>query len=305
MAGFFKRLSMSETGQAALAWAAVQYLRIVKSTNRWELRCPPETEALLERGAPIVACFWHGRLAVMRAAWRDDPARFHMLISGHRDGEVIAVAMRKLGFPVISGSSRRGGSSALRAMCQVLWDGGSVGVTPDGPRGPRMRAKLGAIKAAQAAGVPIVPVTGAVARCKILKTWDRFMGADFFSRGVIRFGTPIIVPGDADRAVMEARRAELEESLNRLTREVDLACGLEPVEPAPPGPWKTSGKDAGGNGLSEPAPEPDETVGARPEALASPEAASPETASPGTASPDPEPGEGVDRLAGGAGHARP
>ena len=298
MAGLFKRLSMSEWGHAALAWSAVQYLRIVKATNRWELRCPPESEALLEGRAPFVACFWHGRLAVMRAAWRDHPGRFHMLISGHRDGEVIAMAMRRLGFPVISGSSRRGGSSALRAMCQVLWDGGCVGVTPDGPRGPRMRAKLGAIKAAQAAGVPIVPVTGSVARCKVLNTWDRFVGADFFSRGVILFGEPMTVPKEADRAAMEALRAELEARLNALTREADEACGLKPVEPAPPAAgW--SGEKGNGHPLTGPEPE-------APDGLEPPEPLSEAQSLPDNeALPEAERPEDPERLADGAGRAGP
>ena len=247
--GLLKDLTKSNLGQACLAWSAVQYLRIVKATNRWELRKTPAAAALLDQGGPFVACFWHGRLATMRPAWPHDPARFHMLISGHKDGAVIARAMRRLGFPVISGSSRRGGAPALRAMSQVLWDGDCVGVTPDGPRGPRMRAKLGAIKAAQAAGVPILPVTGAVARCRILKTWDRFMGADFFSRGVILYGEPIAVPKDADRAAMEACRATLEESLNALTAEADRACGLEPVEPAPAPETGPDANGLGDNGL--------------------------------------------------------
>ena len=283
MAGLFKRLSMSPTGHALLAWGAVQYLRAVKVTNRWEQKVPAATAALLDDDKPVVACFWHGRLAVMRPAWRRSPSRFHMLISGHRDGEVVAIAMRRLGFPVISGSSRRGGTSALRAMSQVLWRGDSVGITPDGPRGPRMRAKLGAIKAAQAAGVPIVPVTGSIRRCRVLKTWDRFLGADFFSRGLLLFGEPIEVPKGLDRDGMEAKRLELETVLNDLTREADLACGLEPVEPAPPGAAAGNGKPANGHGAeSQPATDRELPDGLEADPVDEPE-----------------------RLAGAADHARP
>ena len=228
-----RRASRKQLGQAALAWCAVQYLRIVKLTNRWERRAPPAAEALLAGDESFIGCFWHGRLATMRAAWPHDPGRFHMLISGHSDGAIIARAMRRLGFPVISGSSRRGAVPALRSIKQVLARGACVGVTPDGPRGPRMHAKLGAIKAAAATGAPILPVSGAVKRCSVLKTWDRFMAADFFSRGMILYGEPISVPPNADRATLEHYRLELETRLNALTAEADRLCDLEPIEPAP------------------------------------------------------------------------
>ena len=253
---FVRRASRKRLGQAALAWFAVQYLRIIKLTNRWELRKPPAAEALLAGDEPFIGCFWHGRLSTMRAAWPHDPSRFHMLISGHSDGAIIARAMRRLGFPVISGSSRRGAVPALRNIKQVLASGACVGVTPDGPRGPRMRAKLGAIKAAAATGAPILPVSGAVRRCSVLNTWDRFMAADFFSRGLILYGEPIKVPLGADRATMEHYRLELENRLNALTAEADRLCGLEPVEPAPVDKRASesddgmSGKGGSGNGLS-------------------------------------------------------
>lgn len=231
-------------GQAALAWCAVQYLRIVRLTNRWVRRASPEAEVLLDNQTSFIACFWHGRLSTMRAAWPHDPGRFHMLISGHSDGAIIARAMRRLGFPVISGSSRRGAVPALRSIKRVLAGGACVGVTPDGPRGPRMRAKLGAIKAAAATGAPILPVSGAVRRCTLLNTWDRFMAADFFSRGIILYGEPIMVPLGADRATLERCRLELEKRLNDLTAEADRYCGLDPVKPAASPP---TGAD---NGLS-------------------------------------------------------
>ncbi len=238
-----RRASRKQIGQAVFAWCAVLYLRIVTATSRWERRRPPAAAALLEGEAPFIACFWHGRLATMRAAWPQDPARFHMLISGHSDGAIVATAMRRLGFPVITGSSRRGGASALRMIAQVLSEGGCVGVTPDGPRGPRMRAKIGAVKAAAVSGAPILPVSGAVRRCTLLGSWDRFMAADFFNRGIILYGEPLSVPADADRETLERCRRELEERLNALTAEADRLSGHEPVEPAAPPPASLPERD--------------------------------------------------------------
>ncbi len=228
-----KRVLRSKTGQALIGWLLAGYLRLLRATTRWRITRPPAAAALLDGGTPFIACFWHGRIATMRAAWSREPKRFHMLISGHRDGLVIARAMRRLGFGTIEGSSRRGGAEAFRALRQVLERGDCVGITPDGPRGPRMRAKIGAIKAAQTSGVPVLPVSGAVRRCRYLGSWDRFCLAGLFSRGVILFGEPLNVPSQAGKEELEALRLELERRLNELTAEADRLCCHAAIEPAP------------------------------------------------------------------------
>jgi lysophospholipid acyltransferase (LPLAT)-like uncharacterized protein len=222
--------------QATLAWLAARYIWLVWRTTRWRYELPPETADLLTGKRAAVFCFWHGRLAVMRAAWRGgDTERFHMLISGHRDGAFIARAMRGLGMSVITGSGSKpqsGGSEALREMREVLARGHVVGVTPDGPRGPLMRAKGGAVMVAQATGAPLVAVSGAVRRGRLLGSWDRFLLAWPCNRGVLLFGRPIAVPEVARLEELEEARRRLEDDLIALTAEADRRCGRQPVPPA-------------------------------------------------------------------------
>lgn len=231
-----KRLLKNAWTQGALAWLAARYIWLVWRTTRWTVELPPETAALFAARKAAVCCFWHGRLSVMRAAWRGrDRQRFHMLISGHRDGAFIARAMRGLGMSVITGSGSKpqsGGTEALREMREVLARGAVVGVTPDGPRGPLMRAKGGAIMVAQATGAPLVAVSGAVRRGRLMGSWDRFLLSWPFNRGVILFGRPITVPEEARLEEIEAARRRLEEELNALTAEADRRCGRDPVPPA-------------------------------------------------------------------------
>ena len=148
-----------------------------------------------------------------------------MLISSHRDGRFIADAIEKIGFQTVSGSSRRGGGPALVGLTRILRQGGAVGITPDGPRGPRMRAKAGAIKAAQISGVPVLPVSGSLRHVRFLHSWDRFCVPRPFSRAVIAWGSPIYVPRDADDTLLEAKRHELEQALNDLTAQSDQRMG--------------------------------------------------------------------------------
>src|SRR5690554_6596878 len=173
--GAARRLVRSEQGRRLLAGAIALYIRLVHATTRWQREMPPETRELIEAGKPFVVAFWHGRMLPMRGAWTGRPERLHVLISGHRDGRLISTALQRLGFPSVSGSSRRGGATALRAMGRELAQGACVGITPDGPKGPRMRVKPGAIKAAQLAGVPIVPVSASGRPALVLKSWDRFL----------------------------------------------------------------------------------------------------------------------------------
>lgn len=229
-----KRLGKRRAARRLAARAAGLYLKLVHRTTRWQQEMPDETRALLTGDSPFIAAFWHGRMVMMRTAWPGRPRDFHMLISEHTDGQMIARGMQHLGFSTISGSSRRGGLTALREMGRRLTEGAAVGITPDGPKGPRMRAKAGVIAAARRAGVPILPVSGAASRSLLLGTWDRFCLVFPFGRGLLLWGSPITVPVGTDNATVEEARVALEQQLNRLTAEADRRCGRPLVEPAAP-----------------------------------------------------------------------
>jgi lysophospholipid acyltransferase (LPLAT)-like uncharacterized protein len=230
-----KRASKSEWGQSLLARLAVLYLRFVDWSLRWTVEAPPATAALMAGREPVIVAFWHGRMLIARGGWRNEPERLHVVISDHSDGRLIARAIGYLGFSRIRKPRRGGETSALREMRRVLERGDCVGITPDGPRGPRMHAKAGAIKAAQLTGVPIVPGSGSSSRRRLFGSWDRFCLLLPFGRGLLLWGEPIYVPRDADKASVEIARRALEDSLNALSAKADRALGFEPVVPAAPG----------------------------------------------------------------------
>ena len=156
-----------------------------------------------------------------------------MLISQHRDGQLIARTIGHFGFETIVGSSSHGGARALRSMVTALAAGDCVGITPDGPRGPRMRADNGIVTVARLSGVPVIPVAYSINRGQLLDTWDRFLIAWPFSRGVIVWGEPIHLARDADEATAELMRQRIENNLNAITAEADRLCGRRPIEPMP------------------------------------------------------------------------
>ena len=226
-----KTLTAKPQVRALLCRLAAGYLGLVHATGRWTLIGVDGMGAYVTRGRPIIACFWHGRMLMMIYAWRWAERR-RMLISRHRDGQFIAGIIARFGVSTVVGSSSRGGTSAVRELLAILKAGESIGITPDGPRGPRMRAQMGAVRLAQLSGAPLFPVTFGVRPRRMLSSWDRLVVVLPFTRGVVIYGEPIEVPRNAGAEQLEGTRALLERRLNEITAEADRLTGYETVEPA-------------------------------------------------------------------------
>ncbi len=219
-----RRVLRSARLRRLLCWVIHLYIRFVYLTNRWTVEGAEVPRRLRREGSGFILAFWHGRLLMIPMAWQR-LAPMHMLISAHRDGRIIADAVTYFGVQSIAGSSRRGGSSALRAMLKQLEGGECVGITPDGPRGPAMTASSGIVNVARLAGVPIVPIVFATSRRRVLRTWDRFHLALPFGRGVFLWGEPIEIAADLDPAGLEQARLEVETRMNEMVREADRRVG--------------------------------------------------------------------------------
>ena len=200
-----RRVVRSDRLRRLLCWVIQLYIRFVYLTNRWSVEGGEIPRQRRGSGRAVILACWHGRLLMIPMAWQR-LAPMHMLISAHRDGRIIADAVTYFGVNSIAGSTRRGGSSALRLMLKQLAAGDCVGITPDGPRGPAMQASLGVVNVARLARVPIVPVVFATSRRRVLRSWDRFHLAKPFGRGVFIWGKPIDVEPDLDEAGVERTR---------------------------------------------------------------------------------------------------
>jgi lysophospholipid acyltransferase (LPLAT)-like uncharacterized protein len=229
-----KSLTRSEGARRLFCWLGSLYIRLVFVTGRWDVVGGEIPAELWDRGVPFILAFWHGRILMMPYCWRLGlPIR--MLISSHRDGALISGTVKHFGIDTVAGSTRKGGSGALRAMLHALKSGIWVGITPDGPRGPRMRASEGVVQVARMSGAPVVACSFSAARRKVLGSWDGFLVAWPFSRGVFVWGEPVSVARDSSAVEQEQARLAIEASLNAVTSEADQRMGhafFGPAEPA-------------------------------------------------------------------------
>ena len=228
----------SPTVVAAAGWLGSLYIRLVLATSRWEVRGRAHFDAAVARKGGVIGATWHGRLC-LAPYWMPPGRRTVGMISANRDGEVIARVLARFGVGAVRGSSYdrvkgrdKGGAKALvDAEAELAW-GSVLVITPDGPRGPRMRVQPGTAQLAVRTRTPVYPMTFSVRRARQLKSWDRFLLPYPFNRGVQMMGPPLMPPTDASPEAVEDFRVKIETALTALTREADIACGRTPVEPA-------------------------------------------------------------------------
>jgi lysophospholipid acyltransferase (LPLAT)-like uncharacterized protein len=217
-----REIASSRAVQQTVGTVGAWYLRFVWATSTQVL----EPADIYERvQTPAIIAMWHGQHFLMPFIKKANAEhRAKVLISRHRDGEVNAIAAEKLGIGTIRGSGahngefhRKGGVSAFTEMLDALKDGYNVAMTADVPKISRI-AGMGVIKLAQHSQRPIYGVAIASSRRKELNNWDRTAINLPFSRIALVASEAITVDANADAAMLEAKRLEVQNELNRLTR---------------------------------------------------------------------------------------
>jgi lysophospholipid acyltransferase (LPLAT)-like uncharacterized protein len=178
-----------------------------------------ERDAALARGERWIFALWHARLLALTYTHRGRGVA--VLISQHRDGELIARLVRHLGFVTPRGSSTRGGGEGARALLGHAGERRLLAITPDGPRGPARRVKPGLIWLASRSGLPIVPAAAAASREWRMRSWDGFRVPQPFARVLVGYGPPIAVPAELDETGTEHWRARVEAAIDELTDRID------------------------------------------------------------------------------------
>lgn len=178
---------------------------------------PADIAAYSKRDQPVAMVLWHNRLflasEIVRRYRAGRPA--YALVSASKDGGWLTAFFSLAGVRTVRGSSSKLGREAASAMVEMLRLGHDVGLTPDGPRGPRYEMKPGAVIVPRRTRAPILVIGADFSSAWQLKSWDRFYLPKPFSR--VRMRCEVLMPEQlADR---DAGMALLHERLLALNRD--------------------------------------------------------------------------------------
>jgi lysophospholipid acyltransferase (LPLAT)-like uncharacterized protein len=194
---------------AAIATLGYPCLAALGSTYRFSVRGLEHLDNAQTLGQPILA-LWHGRILPAAIYLRD--RRIVAITSENFDGEWIARILTRFGYGAARGSSSRGARKALRQMIRDVRER-PVAFTVDGPRGPARVAQRGAVWLSKATGNPVLPFHLEAARHWTIPSWDRTQIPKPFARVALSFGSPFVVPREADGEALEQHRQALERAL--------------------------------------------------------------------------------------------
>jgi lysophospholipid acyltransferase (LPLAT)-like uncharacterized protein len=188
-------------------------LRAVNATLRMTVSGEPEDLS------NSIICGWHGKSFMFANQFRGHG--YWVIISHSNDGEMQTRIFSRLGFQVIRGSTGRGGVRAAVEAIRALRNGGTMAVTPDGPRGPSGVVQGGVMLMAQKSGARLIPCGLYAKPCIRAKSWDRYMLPIPFGRGMILMGEPVLVPADATEAQVEEIRQQFQAAIHSLEVEAE------------------------------------------------------------------------------------
>ncbi len=184
-------------------------------------------DELKRNGKNVVVAFWHGSMFVGWFLHRSQTNwNISALVSQSSDGEFLSTILERWNFTMIRGSSHIGGTEAMQLMVEEVESGSSLAITPDGPRGPRHEMKMGAVRVAQRAGVPLIVVGIAAATKKQLRSWDKFEVPLPFSSIVAKYSEPIIVPKELSNELLNEFKLKMQNLMMKLTEDaMELSRG--------------------------------------------------------------------------------
>lgn len=167
-------------------------IRLLYLTNakRFHLPCAFPQE-------PVIFAFWHSDLLMQSYLYyrfRSVP-KAKVLISEHFDGQLIARTIKFFGFGTIHGSTTRGGARVLFQGLKSLGEGYDIGITPDGPKGPRYEVNDGIVVMAQKRHTKVIVFHCVPSSYWQLRSWDKFVVPKPFGRLDLYASEPIDLEG--------------------------------------------------------------------------------------------------------------
>lgn len=158
--------------------------------------------------------FWHEYIPYM--LYLRKRCNLTMLLSRHKDADILGEVADIFGFGTVRGSTSKGGAEAVRTMMQKSKQC-HLTMTPDGPRGPRRKLSRGCIFLASKLQIPLILLGLGYDRPWRMPTWDKFAVPKPFSRARCIFSPEIFVPPNLDKKMSEEFCLAIEKTMTQLS----------------------------------------------------------------------------------------
>ena len=173
---------------------AVLYIFVVKLTSKINIYNEDSPTEYWIKNKPFILAFWHSQLMMISFTW-SYKKKLNVLASGHSDGRFGAIVGNFFKLNNIQ-TSKNNKNISLRPVFKLLKSKQYIGITPDGPRGPKEQVSEGIIKIARNTNVPIIPIGFWSSKNLKLKSWDSFLITLPFSKCNFVWGQAIKIPED-------------------------------------------------------------------------------------------------------------
>lgn len=178
--------------QNILVLLAILYIQFVKFTSKIRIENNNYPNKYWKDEKPFILAFWHSQLMMVSFSW-SYKKKINILASGHSDGRFGAKVGNFFKLNNIQ-TSNKNKNLSLRPVFQLLKSRQYIGITPDGPRGPKEKVPEGIIKIAKSSNVPIIPLGYWSSRNFTLRSWDSFLITLPFSKCNFVWGEAVKIP---------------------------------------------------------------------------------------------------------------
>ena len=215
-----KKLLKNFLIQNILGFFAFLYIRAVSSSIHFENESIPKK--FWNDDKPFILAFWHNQLMMISLSWKNNK-NVNILASGHSDGRFGAIVGKYFNLNNIQ-TSKKNKNISLKSIFRLLNDNNYIGITPDGPRGPKEIVSEGIIKIAKIAKIPIIQIGFWSSKNFKLKSWDSFLITLPFSKCSFVWSEPLEIPTSIKENQFQHYQKLLQEKINQNVKRAQNNC---------------------------------------------------------------------------------
>ena len=217
-----KKLLKNFFVQNILGFFTFLYIRAVNFTSSIQFENESIPKQFWNNDKPFILAFWHSQLMMIGFSWKKNK-NVNILASGHSDGRFGAIVGKYFNLNNIQ-TSKKNKSISLRSIFKLLNDNNYIGMTPDGPRGPKEIVSEGIIKIAKSSKVPIIPIGFWSSKNFKLKSWDSFLITLPFSKCSFVWNKPLEIPYNIQENQIQHYQKLLQEKINQSVKKAQNNC---------------------------------------------------------------------------------